>query len=51
MKIIIYVVVLTALTSCNQFKSNNATVDKATNDSILRESNQIDNDTLEPFQT
>ena len=51
MKKIIYVVVLIALTSCYQFKSNNTTVGKATNDSIIGESNQTDNDTIEPFQT
>ena len=50
MKRIIYVVVLIALTSCNQIKSNNAIVDRATDDSIRGESYQTDNDT-ETFQT
>ena len=51
MKRIIYVAVLIALTSCNQFKSNKTIVDNATNDSIMAESYQTDNDTVEPFQT
>ena len=51
MKNIFYVVVLIALTSCNQFKSNNSIVDKTTDDSIMAKSNQTDNDTIELFQT
>ena len=51
MKRIIYVIVLIALTSCYQNKSNNAIVDKVPDDSITAGSNQTDNDTIEPFQT
>ena len=51
MKKIIYVVVLIALTSCNQNKSNKTIADNATDDSIMEESYQTDNDTIEPFQT
>ncbi len=51
MKKIIYVVILIALTSCNQNKSNKAIADNATGDSIMEESYQTDNDTIEPFQT
>ena len=51
MKRFIYLVVLIALTSCNQFKSNNSIVDKTTDDSVLGKPNQTDNDTIEPFQT
>ena len=51
MKKNIYVVILIALTSCNQYKSNNTIVDNASGDSIMAESYQTDNDTIEPFQT
>lgn len=51
MKKIIYVVILIALTSCNQNKSNKTIADNATGDSTMEESYQIDNDTIEPFQT
>lgn len=51
MKRIIYVVILTALTSCNQNMSNKANVDNASCDSIMAESYQTNNDTIEPFQT
>ena len=51
MKKIIYVVILMALTSCNQNKSNKPIADNATGDSIMKESYQTDNDTIEPFQT
>ena len=51
MKKIIYVVVLIALTSCNQNKSNKTITDNATGGSIMEESYQTDNDTIEPFQT
>ena len=51
MKKNIFVVLLIALTSCNQYKSSKTIVDKATNDSIMAKSNPIDNDTIEPFQT
>ena len=51
MKKIIYVVILMALTSCNQNKSNKTIADNATGDSIMEESYQTDNDTIEPFQT
>ena len=51
MKKIIYVVILMALTSCNQNKSNKPIADYATGDSIMKESYQTDNDTIEPFQT
>ena len=50
MKKIIYVVVLIALTSCNQNKSNKTIADNATDDSIMEESYQTDNDTIGPFQ-
>ena len=48
---IIYVVILIALTSCNQNKSNKANVDNAIGDSITEEPYQTDNDTIEVFQT
>ena len=48
---IIYVVILIALTSCNQNKSNKTITDNATGDSIMEESYQTDNDTIESFQT
>ena len=51
MKRIIYVVILTALTSCNQNMSNKTNVDNASCDSIIAESHQTNNDTIEPFQT
>ena len=51
MERIIYVVVLIALTSCHQFKSNNTIVDKAIDDSVMEKTSQTDNDMIEPFQT
>lgn len=51
MKKNIFVVILIALTSCNQFKSSNTIVDNAAGDSIMEESYQTDNDTIESFQT
>ena len=51
MKKNIYVVILIALTSCNQYKSSNTIVDNVAGDSIIEESYQTDNDTIEPFQT
>lgn len=51
MKKIIYAVILMALTSCNQFKSNKTIADNAACDSIMAESHQTNNDTIEPFQT
>lgn len=51
MKKIIYVVILIALTSCNQNKSNKIIADHTTGDSIMAESYQTENDTIEPFQT
>ena len=40
-----------ALTSCNQFKSNKTIADNAACDSIMAESHQTNNDTIEPLQT
>ena len=51
MKKFIYAVILMALTSCNQFKSNKTIADNAACDSIMAESHQTSNDTIEPFQT
>ena len=51
MKKFIYAVILMALTSCNQFKSNKTIADNAVCDSIMAESHQTSNDTIEPFQT
>ena len=51
MKKIIYVAILIALTSCNQNKSNKNIVGNAIGESIMEESYQTDNDTIEPFQT
>ena len=51
MKKNIYVVILLALTSCNQYKSSKTIVDNAAGDSIMEESHLTDYDTIEPFQT
>lgn len=51
LKKIIYAVILTALTSCNQNMSNKTIADNASCDSIKAESHQTNNDTIEPFQT
>lgn len=51
MKKFIYAVILMALTSCNQFKSNKTIAENAACDSIMAESHQTSNDTIEPFQT